>query len=208
MYPYDHRPVAIVSLLTFISVLAFFFLGLNAQALGVEPAETLVLVARPSWNDPIYGKSILVAHEMPGGQHVGFILNKPTELKLTEAFPGNAASKTVSDPIYLGGPSDLNAMFALVHSQTVPSDGALALTGNLYLAVSETAVDKAMTPAAEEQSRFFVGAVVWRRGELDAEIKQGAWYVLDATPELVLPKQTHGLWEELVRKAEMAAKAI
>lgn len=208
MYSHHRLPVTIVSLLTFISVLAFISLAWNAPALGAEPTETLVLVARPSLSDPIYGHSILVAHEMPGGQHVGFILNKPTELKLTEAFPGHDASKAVTDPLYLGGPSDLNAVFALVQSRTTPADGSLALTGDIYLAISDTAVDKAMTPAAEERARFFVGAVVWRRGELDAEIRQGAWYVLEATPELLLPRRTTGLWEELVRQAEIAANAI
>ena len=48
MYSYHRLPVTIVSLLTFISVLAFISLAWNAPALGAEPAETLVLVARPS----------------------------------------------------------------------------------------------------------------------------------------------------------------
>ena len=208
MYSHHRLPVTVVTLLTALSVLAFISLAWNAPALGAEPSETLVLVARPALSDPIYGRSILVAHEMPGGQYLGFILNKPTELRMAEAFPGHAASKTVTDPLYLGGPSDLNAVFALVQSRTTPADGTLALTSDIYIAISDNAVDKAMTPAAEEQSRFFVGAVVWRRGELEDEIKQGAWYVLEATPELVLPKRTTGLWEELVREAEIAAKAI
>ncbi len=208
MYSHHRLPVTVVSLLTFLSILAFISLAWNAPALGAEPEETLVLVARPTLSDPIYGRSILVAHEISGGQHVGFILNKPTELRMTEAFPGHAASKSVTEPLYLGGPSDLNAVFALVQSRTSPADGTLALTNDIYIAISDTALDKAMTPAAEEQSRFFVGVVVWRSGELEAEIKQGAWYVLKATPELVLPKRTSGLWEELVRQAEITAKAI
>ena len=69
-------------------------------------------------------------------------------------------------------------------------------------------VDKAMNPGADDRARFFVGAVVWRPGELAAEIRQGAWYVLEATPELVLPKRTTGLWEELVRQAEISANSI
>ena len=105
MYSHHRLPVTVVSLLTVLSILAFISLAWNAPALGAEPTETLVLVARPALSDPIYGRSILVAHEMPGGQHVGFILNKPTELRMAEAFPGHAASKTVTDPLYLGGPS-------------------------------------------------------------------------------------------------------
>jgi putative transcriptional regulator len=199
---------AIVTLLTFVSLLAFAFLGWNAPVLGAERAETVLLVARPAMNDPLYGHSILVARELPGGQHMGFILNKPTELKLAEALPDHEPSKSVTDPLYLGGPSNLNVVFALVRGRTTPSDGTMALSENIYLAISGDAVDKAIAAGPDEHARFFVGAVVWRAGELDAEIKQGAWYVLEAKPELVLPQRTAGLWEELAQQADMAANGI
>ena len=200
--------------LSILAVLGAFLTPLPGHAqpgASGQPAqiyETLVLVARPAWKDPVYGRSILIAHAMPGGEHVGFILNNPTGVQLSDAFPGHIASKAVTDPIYLGGPSDLNVVFALVHGAALPDEGAVALTQDLYLAISSTAVDKAITPATEKHARFFIGAVVWRPGELDAEIKQGAWYVLDATPQLVLPERTAGLWEELVRQAEVTANAI
>jgi putative transcriptional regulator len=50
--------------------------------------------------------------------------------------------------------------------------------------------------------------VVWRPGELDEELKRGAWYVLDLEPGLVLRKKTAGLWQELVQRAEIRDKAI
>jgi putative transcriptional regulator len=212
MNSFFRLPTTIVSLLGVLSLLAFLSLVLHAPAHAAEPvaepAETLVLVARPAMTDPLYGQSILVAHEMPGGQHVGFILNRPTDLKLDEAFPGHEASKSVTEPLYLGGPSDLNAVFALVHSQSAPKEGTLPLTDDIYLAISESAVDEAMTPGEKGQSRFFAGAVVWRPGELAEEIRRGAWYVLEATAERVLPKKTAGLWENLVKQVEIVTEGI
>jgi len=206
MYSLHRLSAAVVTLLTLLSISAFLSLAWNTPARGTEPSNSLVLVARPNLNDPLYGKSILVARAMPGGQHVGFILNKPTELKLTEAFPAHEGSKSVTDPLYLGGPSDINAVFAMVRGQDAPDQGTLSMTQGVYLAISDTAVDKAMAPG--DHARFFVGAVVWRPGELDAEIKQGAWYVMPATAELLLPRRTTGLWEELVRQAEITANSI
>ena len=56
---------------------------------------------------------------------------------------------------------------------------------------------------------FVAGLVAWRAGELQDEIKRGAWFVLDADPSLVLRKP-EGLWEELVKSAEagMAARVV
>ncbi len=211
MNPSRRLTSTVISPQTLVSLLAWCCFAWNAPALAADaadPAETLVLVARPSVSDPLYVQAILLARQLPGGQHVGFILNKPTELTLTDAFPGQEASKSVTEPIYLGGPAVLNTVFAVVHSPTTPVDGTLALTGNLYLAISETAVDDAMTAAPRERARFYLGAVLWQLGELDAQIDQGDWYILKATPELVLSTHTAGLWADLVRQAQLAATWI
>ena len=208
MNPTNHWLSALASLRTWIFPLALICLAWNVLGYAGNPSETLVLVARPSVSDPMYVRSILVARQLPGGRYVGLILNKPTELKLAQAFPDNEASSALADPLYLGGPSVGNTVFALVHSPTTPAEGAIALTGDLYLAISESAIDNAMAAAPGEPARFFIGAVMWQSGELDAEIDQGAWYVLKPTPELVLPARTSGLWVDLVRQAQQAAKWI
>jgi putative AlgH/UPF0301 family transcriptional regulator len=56
-------------------------------------------------------------------------------------------------------------------------------------------------------ARFVAGLVAWRSGELQEEVKRGAWHVLAADPDLVLRKP-EGLWEELVRSAELQANGI
>jgi putative AlgH/UPF0301 family transcriptional regulator len=41
--------------------------------------------------------------------------------------------------------------------------------------------------------------VIWRPGELRQEIDRGLWSVQNANADVVLRKDTHGLWEELLR---------
>ena len=55
---------------------------------------------------------------------------------------------------------------------------------------------------------IFVGTVVWNPGELEEELKRGAWYVLEPDPEVVLRRKTEGLWEELVHRAQISANGI
>lgn len=178
----------------------------TAPALGAE-TETVVLVATPELHDPLYGETILIAKPLASGEHLGFILNKPTKVSLADLFPGHEPSRKVHDPIYLGGPAELNLVFALVAGHDSPGDGAMQLAPDLYLAIEAQTVDHVIETASNH-ARFFAGAVVWRPGELDAELKRGAWYVLGLEPELVLRKTTAGLWQELVRRAEIREKAI
>ena len=178
----------------------------NTPTLGAE-SRTVVLVATPQLHDPFYGETILIAKPLEGGQHLGFILNRPTKLSLADLFPEHEPSRSVHDPIYLGGPSDLNVVFALVADHASPGDGSMQISPDLYLAVAAPTVDHVIETASDH-ARFFAGMVVWRPGELDEELKRGAWYVLDLDPELVLRKKTAGLWRELVQRAEIREKGI
>ena len=169
--------------------------------------DSLVLVATPQFQDPLYGSTILIAKPLEGGRHLGFILNKPTSFSLAQVFPGHAPSKSVRDPVYLGGPSGLNEIFALVQSESSPGDGSVQIAPNLFLVIAEKTVDQVIETDADH-ARFFVGTVMWNPGELEEELKRGAWYVLEPEPEVVLRSKTEGLWEELVHRAETSANAI
>jgi putative transcriptional regulator len=169
--------------------------------------EAVLLVAQPELMSPLYGSTILLAKPIADGAHIGFIINKPTTVKLAEAFPEHEPSKKVSDPLFLGGPAGLNRIFALVERHDAASDGAMQITPDLFLASEAKAVDH-IIEAEADHARFFVGLVVWRPGELDDEIKRGLWFVDEPDAKLVLNKKTDGLWEELVRRSEARAKTI
>jgi putative transcriptional regulator len=192
-------------LATLLAALAFALLPLEART--GEPGETVVLVAKRNLQDKIYGSTILVAKPVGNDRHVGFILNKPSSMTLGKLFPEHAPSRKVLDPVYLGGPFGREVIFALVQSRQSPGGRSVQITPELYLAFDSPIVDR-IIEKEPEQARFFAGLVVWQQGELRAEIKRGIWYVLDAETELLLKKQTDGLWEELVRRSERKANTI
>ena len=189
------------------------FLVLFAFALGApvsqaeEPDQSVVLVAKPEFQDALYGSAILLAKPMPDGSSVGFILNKPTKFKLSEVFPQHGPSLKVADPVFLGGPFGINLVFALVESSESPGAGAIQIAPSLFLAVQSNTVDH-IIETDPEHARFLVGMVVWQPGELSAEMKRGLWYEMKPDAAVLLRKRTEGLWEELVQRSEQIANAI
>jgi putative transcriptional regulator len=183
---------------------AVFFL---AAAGAAPPGDTLLLVAKPQFEDPIYGSTIVLARPVQGGGHVGFIVNRPTKMSLAELFPEHEASKKVADPLFLGGTVDMNLVFALVETQGTRKDGAIRITPDLFLAYETKAVDR-IIESESDHARFFLGMVVWRPGQLDDELDRGLWYVDEPQAKLVLRRKTDGLWEELVRRLEARANTI
>lgn len=185
-----------------------------AVTVGVVPAraaepsdETVILVAKPALRDRLYGATILISKPIGNGQHIGLIVNKPTPMTLGRLFPGHGPSLKVTDPVYLGGPVSTEVIFALVQRDDSPGNRSMQLTPNLFLVLDRDLVDRVIEAEADH-ARFFAGMVLWRPGELRAELDRGFWYVLDADANLVLRKSTIGMWEELVKRSEQQKNLI
>jgi len=189
-------------------LLAVLAIAGTAPARAVEPAdEPVILVAKPALRDRLYRGTILIARPLRSGQHIGFIVNRPTPVKLGTLFPDHGPSQKVVEPIYLGGPVSIEVLFALVQRKDSPGRRAMQLTPDLYLVVDRDLVDHVIESEADH-ARFYAGVVLWARGELDAEIARGFWYVDDADVSLVLRKSTDGMWEELVKRLEQRSRGL
>jgi putative transcriptional regulator len=197
-----------VSYSVFVLASIALYFGWVARASAAGPSERAeLLVAKPQNEDPVFGTAIVLVKPMKNGGHLGFILNKPTTATLGQLFPEHEPSKKIPDPLYLGGPEDMNLVFALVERHGGGKKGALQIAPDLFLEMKAEAVDRIIENEAEH-ARFFLGMVVWAPGELDDEIGEGLWYEAEADEKLVFRKKTDGMWEELVRRSQMRANAI
>ena len=177
--------------------LAFLFAALLAFAgagHAQEILEPVILVAKPEFRDNLYGSSVVVVTPLGDDQHVGFIVNRPTSVRLG------------MDPVYVGGPSGSQHLFAMVQRPESPGEHSLAVMPGLYIAFESGVVEK-IIESNLKQTRLLAGLVAWRPGELRAEIEAGAWYVLAPDPALAMRKP-EGLWEELVHRSQQADNTI
>lgn len=168
-------------------------------ARAADLGEPVILVAKPELGE-FYRGTVLFARPIANGQHVGFIVNRPTPMTLSKLFPEHAPSRKVVDPVFLGGPVYTNMIFAVVHGSTSPGGRSVPLLDDMFLATDVETVDRIIEQDAQH-ARFIAGLVAWQPGELQHEVTSGFWYVLEADPDLVFRKSTDGLWEELVRRS-------
>src|SRR5258708_37152186 len=71
-------------------------------AAAAAPGDPMLLVAKRSFEDPVYGSTIVLARPVGGGGPPRFIVNKPEELNRSQLFPAHEPSKKVADPPFLG----------------------------------------------------------------------------------------------------------
>lgn len=188
----------------FVRLFVAIVLGWSASLRAADISETVMLVAKPELRDRLFGATVLIAKSVGSDQHLGFIINRPTRFTLGGIFPEHAPSQKLIDPVYLGGPLNPQLIFALVQRPGNPGGTSLQLMPGLFVAFDGETVDR-IIEADPEHARFVAGLVAWRSGELRQEIRRGLWYVLEPDADLVL-RNPEGLWEELVRRSEQAAR--
>ena len=188
-----------------LALAAFLLCWILPAAAGPDLDQPLVLVAHPGMSE-FYRGTVIVVTPVGGGQHVGFIVNRPTNVAVAALFPGHAPSQKVLDPVYVGGPVQAGVVFALVGADTNPGGNSLELMPGLYAAYESQVVDR-IIESGPKRARFVIGLVAWQADELQREIDRGAWILLDAEADVAL-RRPDGLWDELVWRSQQRSNSI
>jgi putative transcriptional regulator len=162
-------------------------------------ADPVLLVASTELHDPSFAHSVVLVLFPAGGWPTGVILNRPTRLAWSEAFPEEPDLRARADPIYFGGPVRINALWFLFR-QGAPQGNALPVLDDLYLSSDGELLDRLLVAHAPVD-RFFVGYSGWAPAQLDMEIAQGAWHVLPADLDAILNMDPETMWHELLLRA-------
>ena len=173
-----------------------FIASVVDAAHAVDLSQPVTLVATDGLAGSVYEEAVLIAAPLSRGQHVGFILNRPTRVKLGTIFPEHAPSRRVTGPVSFGGPMFPEMIVALTRKVPPGAAATLSLMSGLVAVIDGKSVDRVIEKIPNE-ARYFAGLVIWAPGELDEEIRSGAWNVRPASVETVFRANPAALWKEL-----------
>lgn len=162
----------------------------------------MILIAKSSLHGP-YSKTVVLARPVGRGRHVGFIVNRPTPIRVAELLDDPRLSAAFDEPVFFGGPAYPNVVFLLVHRTERPAGRAIAVAEDTYLAVDAEAIEQVIEQDHRGGTRMFSGLVLWRAGELEHELERGFWHVVRHDPEIVFAAATEALWDKLVLRIRM-----
>jgi putative AlgH/UPF0301 family transcriptional regulator len=172
------------------------FAGMTGAARAIDLSQAVILVASNRLAGSIYEQTVILAAPLPQGGHFGFIVNRPTSMKLETLFPEQGSTRKVVDPVYAGGPVLSRAVFAVMRMAPDNNEKFLSLMPGLVVAIDGATVDSIIETTPND-ARYFVGLMLWSPDELDDEISNGAWEVRPADVDTVLRAKSSGLWKSL-----------
>jgi putative transcriptional regulator len=176
--------------------LLVLFAGMTSAARAVDLSQAVILVASGRLGGSLYEQTVILAAPLPQGGHFGFVINRPTSVKLESLFPEQASTRNVVDPVYAGGPMMSDAVFAVTRNAPDSNGAFVSLMPGLVVVIDGATVDRIIETTPND-ARYFVGVMFWAPDDLDDEIRQGAWEVRPADVDTVLPAKSPGLWKSL-----------
>jgi putative transcriptional regulator len=159
-----------------------------------------LLVATPLLLDPNFRRTVVLicARDEQGGT-MGLVLNRPIEAGLDVVLPEWRALVAPPAVLFAGGPVQREVALALGRaSDGPPAAGWTGVTESLGLV--NLAEDPAVLAPRVDALRVYSGYAGWAPGQLEGEIGEQAWFVVDATPADAFSDQPHDLWRAVLRR--------
>jgi putative transcriptional regulator len=176
----------------------------SAPWTGRSPARGRLLVATPVLTEPTFNRTVIYLLEHDSDGSAGVVLNRPSRTPVGHVLPDWADAVAGPAMVFGGGP--------------VIPDGALCL-GELAHVGAETTGDRpgirrvvatlgtvdldadvALITAMTSRLRVFAGHAGWAAGQLQDELAQGAWYVVESIPDDIFTDMPSTLWHQVLRR--------
>jgi len=158
------------------------------------------LVAAPSLLDPNFQQSVvlLIDHRSEGS--LGFVVNRPANI----SFKGVVDELGLVDqgkippdlPVLVGGPVAPQTGW-IVFDPTISKvdlDSTIEVTSQLRVSASREVLKEIAQSDHATRQMLVLGYAGWGAGQLDAEIKQGAWIPVDLEESIVFETPYDDRW--------------
>lgn len=161
-----------------------------------------LLVASPALVDPNFERTVVLicAHSDEGA--FGLVLNRPNHLaRVTDHLPRWAEHAVEPAVLFRGGPVEPTLAVALGR---VPGSGRRAGFVEVMEGIGLLDLEQDPYAAGGELAgiRLFTGYAGWSAGQLEGEIRDGAWFVVEARPGDPFSEHPESLWRDVLRRQE------
>jgi len=161
----------------------------------VHSLQGKLLVSSPALVDPNFRKTVvLIAHHDDDGA-MGLVLSRPSDVAAAEAVPTLLGIDGAEDPVFVGGPVQPEAFMVLAEFDDISKAAAPIMDG-----VGFMPADAEVDDLTIRRLRLFAGYSGWGGGQLELELDEDSWIVVDALPEDAFAEDPDELWRTVLHR--------
>lgn len=162
------------------------------------------LLAMPGMGDPRFHRAVILvcAHDTNGA--MGLVINHVLPGVDLPSLLGQlnidlVAGDLAEVPVLSGGPVE-NARGFIVHSAEFHQRDTVRVTDTLSVTGTVDALRAAAQGSGPVQMIFVLGYAGWSAGQLDQELQENTWLVLDSADDIIFDVPPDEKWDVAIRR--------
>jgi putative transcriptional regulator len=156
-----------------------------------------LLIAEPFMQDSNFRRAVVLVTDYSEDEGtVGFIINKPLTVKITDLVEDFPAINALA---YYGGPVSTNTIH-YIHNVGMMLDGSTEIGPGVYWGGEFDKLKFLISHelVKEENIRFFVGYAGWSPGQLIEELDSGSWITSEMHANYLFKSKATRLWNQVM----------
>jgi putative transcriptional regulator len=156
-----------------------------------------ILLSTSLLDDSVFEKAVIFIAEYNEKGALGFIINQPFPRRLNELVEFKNAA---AFPLYDGGPVEQESLFVL-HQRPDLIEDSTKLTDVVYMGGNFKQVVDLISRniITADDIKLFIGYCGWDSLQLEEEIEEGSWLMVDADIQKIFAHPAELLWGELFK---------
>jgi putative transcriptional regulator len=159
------------------------------------------LIATPTLDDDIFSRSVVYICSHTNRGAMGLIINKPLEKytfsDLTLQLPLKSYEKLNEVNLYTGGPLErIRGM--VLHSTDYMKDGTVEIADGIAVSSTNEIIADIAFNKGPDDKLVALGYSFWQPKQLEAEIYNNDWLVIDADKELLFRTKDAEKWQRAI----------
>ena len=160
-----------------------------------------LLVATPLLDDPNFRRTVVLMLEHDDEGALGVVLNRPSEIEVGSALPEWGDRVVRPEVIFVGGPVSQGGVLGL--ARAAADDVGPGWHPVLPNGIGSLDLDLAPDEIGPfEPARVYSGYAGWGAGQLEAELTEHAWWVVDARDEDLFASDPDTLWTRVLARSD------
>ncbi|MCF2862345.1 MULTISPECIES: YqgE/AlgH family protein [Pseudoalteromonas] len=158
------------------------------------------LVAMPSLQEPFFKHAVAYICEHNDEGAMGLVINQPIDVTVGELLDkididNDKNQQAAGRQVFAGGPVKTDRGFVL-HTPKPGYASSQSLSSEIMITTSKDVLASLTTEDAPEQFIITLGYAGWSEGQLEQELLENSWLIMEADPEVIFNTPINERWHK------------
>ena len=155
----------------------------------------------PQMMDPNFAKTVVLLTDYTDEGAFGLVVNRQMEEPAWTLVKTEPPVRVDPDlKLWVGGPVDPQRTWVLMSEAQGPDEEQREILPGVLLSVSHELTLEMLQAPPSSKTRVIVGYSAWGPGQLDNELAESSWLMMDVDPALIFSVPADRMWETAIRK--------